>query len=266
MLFARSTGPLTIPFIVGLSLCPAASALAEEESILDLSLGGGVGYEPDYEGSDDYEVSPIPYIELSLLGGLASLSPGGLEAALPLNDNFFIGLGLGYDGGRDEDENAALDGLGDVDGSLVGSIGGALALDPAVLSLIFTHDLGSGHEGYTIDLETEYGIEVIEDKVEIGLGAGITWASQNYTEAYFGVSTAQAAASGLNQFDVDAGFKSAGVGVSAGYALTDYAALQLELGYRRLLGDVADSPIVDNQGSPNQFSAGLILALTFGVF
>jgi outer membrane protein len=36
-------------------------------------------------------------------------------------------------------------------------------------------------------------------------------------------------------------------------------------GYDRLVGDVADSPIVQSFGSEDQFSAGLALFFTFGV-
>jgi outer membrane scaffolding protein for murein synthesis (MipA/OmpV family) len=253
----------------GLGLIIAGPAIAEErveeEIILDLSVGGGVAYAPDYEGSDDYELALIPYAELSLYDGLATLSPGGLEVTAPLGSNIFVGAGLGYDGGRDEGDNDALNGLGDVDGSFIGSISGGLALGPAQLGLTFTHDLGSGHEGYTVDLDANTGFEIIEDKANISLGVGATWASKNYTEAYFGISAAQAAASGLNQFNTSAGLKSSGVRAGAGYALTDYASLQLELGYLRLLGDAADSPIVDQLGSQDQFFTGLVLALRLGL-
>ncbi|MGI9450228.1 MAG: MipA/OmpV family protein [Geminicoccaceae bacterium] len=270
MQFLQSALSQTAPFTIGICFAVFGSAHAEdtgadEESILELTLGGGLGYEPDYEGSDDYELSLIPHAELSLYGGLASLSIGGLEAALPIGDHVFIGAGLGYDDGRDDDENIALNGLGDVDGTWIGSIGAGLALDPFSLALILNHDLGDSHEGYTVDLEAGYEIELIEDQVKLELGTNTTWASANYNEAYFGISASQAAASGLGQFDADAGFKSAGIGIGAGYALTDYAYLELELGYSRLLGDAADSPIVDDLGDPNQFSAGLILALQFGL-
>lgn len=254
---------LTTCLMAGLASTNAA--LAEEDSILDLTVGGGVGYEPDYEGSDDYELGLFPYAELSLYDGLVNLSIGGLQGFLPLGDRAFIGVGVSYDGGRDEDENDDLDGLGDIDDTVIGSISGGLLLGPAVVALTFNQDLDSGHEGYTIDLIAETGVEIIEDKAEVTLGVGTTWASENYTEAFFGVSAAQAAASGLDQFDADEGFKSAGVEIGASYALTESLSLGIESSYVRLLGDAADSPLVEDRGSPNQFSAGVFLTFELGL-
>ncbi|MGI9507582.1 MAG: MipA/OmpV family protein [Geminicoccaceae bacterium] len=272
---AQPKHPLTVLVAIALGSGLAVMSLAsaeeaatdEDEAILNLTLGAGVGYEPDYEGSDDYEVSPFPFVELNAFGGLASLSIGGLRALLPLTDHAFVGAGVGYDFGRDEDDNDALEGLGDVDGSVFGQLVGGYALDPLSFALIVSGDIGDiggkGHEGYTVDVQAGYEVELIEDKAGLSFGTGLTWASENYTEAFFGVSAAQAAASGLDQFDTEAGFKSAGVELGASYRLTDSVGLQLELGYSRLLGDAADSPIVADEGSPNQFSTSLVLTVGF---
>ncbi len=268
----QSKYPLTVLVAIalgsGLAVVSPASAeeaaTEEDEAILNLTLGAGAGYEPDYEGSDDYEVSPFPFVELSAFGGLASLSIGGLQAFLPLTDHAFVGAGVGYDFGRDEDDNDALEGLGDVDGSVFGQLVGGYAFDPLSFALIVSGDIGGkGHDGYTIDVQAGYEVELIEDKAGLSFGTGLTWASANYTEAFFGVSAAQAAASGLDRFDTEAGFKSAGVELGASYRLTDSIGLQLELGYSRLLGDAADSPIVADEGSPNQFSTSLVLTVGF---
>ncbi len=256
----------TLAMGVGLSIALASPGHADDDPLLDLTLAGGVVFGPDYEGSDNYELGVVPFIELSAFDGLASISLDGAEAFLPLGENVAVGVGLSYDGGRDEDDNEALDGLGDIDDSFIGSISAIAALDETQVSLTFAHSLGGDVEGYTIDLTVGHEIEVIEDRFDLEFEAGITWASQDYLDIYFGIDADQAAASGLDETDVDAGVKNAALGVTGNYFLTDWIALGLGVEYQRLLGDAADSPIVEVEGSPDQISALAYVAVEFGLF
>lgn len=267
MLPMRTTPALPIMLLMPLATITFASpGLADDETLLDLTLAGGVAYGPDYEGSDDYELSLVPYIELSALDGLASISLDGAQAYLPLSDDVAIGVGLSYDGGRDEDDNDDLDGLGDIDDSVIGSISAIAALGEAQIGLIFSHSLGGDVEGYTIDLTLGHEVEVIEDRFEVELEAGVTWTSKDHLDTYFGIDAGQAGASGLDETDVEAGFKSAGVEITGNYYLTDWLGLGLGVEYQRLLDDAADSPIVADEGSPHQFSALAYVAVEFGLF
>ena len=36
----------------------------------DIPIGGGAGMAPDYEGSDDYKIVPLPYAKLTLENGM----------------------------------------------------------------------------------------------------------------------------------------------------------------------------------------------------
>lgn len=267
MLPIRIAPALPIMLLMPLTAIALASpGLADDETVLDLTLAGGVAYGPDYEGADDYELSLVPYIELSAFDGLASISLDGAEAFLPLGDDVAIGVGLSYDGGRDEDDNDALDGLGDIDDSVIGSISAIAVLGETQFGLTFSHSLGGDVEGYIIDLTLGHEIEVIEDRFKIELKVDVTWASQDHLDTYFGIDADQAEASGLDETDVDAGFKNAGVGITGNYYLTDWLGLGLGVEYQRLLGDAADSPIVADEGSPNQLSALAYVAVEFGLF
>lgn len=68
--------------------------------------------------------------------------------------------------------------------------------------------------------------------------------------SYFGIDNGQAAASGFN---ADSGFRDVGVTISLNVRLTDRWAFIGEVGYSLLLSDAADSPIVDDLGSPDQW-------------
>ncbi len=66
---------------------------------------------------------------------------------------------------------------------------------------------------------------------------GSAYASGDYMDSYFSVSPAQALASGLNEFDADAGFKHVGVDLGLDYRLTQRVTLKTQAGYGALLGD-----------------------------
>lgn len=90
-----------------------------------------------------------------------------------------------------------------------------------------------------------------------------TWADKNYNEAFFGVTAAQSQRSGLRRHQPEGGFKDAGLSLDLDYSLTDHWGINGRVGYKRLLGDAADSPLVENKGSADQFSGGLFLTYRF---
>ena len=57
-----------------------------------------------------------------------------------------------------------------------------------------------------------------------------------------------AARSGLDQYDADAGFKDAGIDLALGFGQGPGWRASLIGRYRRLLNDAADSPIVKDEG------------------
>jgi hypothetical protein len=85
---------------------------------------------------------------------------------------------------------------------------------------------------------------------------GASYADDDYMQAYFAVTPAQALASkaGLAAYDVDAGFKDIFVGGTAKFQLSELWTLRVSARYARLIGDAADSPLVENE---NQWTAGI---------
>ena len=76
-------------------------------------------------------------------------------------------------------------------------------------------------------------------------------------------SAAQSARSGMRQYQAEGGFKDAGISLDLNYNLTDNWGLTGQVGYKRLLGDAADSPLVEDRGSANQFTTGLLVSYEF---
>lgn len=93
-------------------------------------------------------------------------------------------------------------------------------------------------------------------------GTSATWASEDYADAFFSVTPQGAAASGLAPFEAGSGIKDVGLNVAATYALTDRWGLVATGSTSFLVGDAADSPIVD-AGSSVQFFGGVALSYSF---
>lgn len=250
----------------------AASAHAADESYTTSAqdakgskwtvvIGGGGAYMPDYEGSDDYEFQPIPFVSI-VYDDLVFINGPSLGVNLVNIEGLTVGPIARYGFGRDEDDNHALDGLGDVDDAI--EVGGFANYQLGIWSagLTVVQDVGGGHEGLLAEATTGVAVPLYEDLTS-SLEASTTWASSDYMETYFGVSPKQSARSGLEQFDAEAGFKDVAVTLGLNYMVTESIGLSGRAQYKRLLGDAASSPIVDDEGSADQFFGGLFLTYRF---
>jgi outer membrane protein len=92
---------------------------------------------------------------------------------------------------------------------------------------------------------------------DIGVRANLTFASGDYMSSFFDVTANDAAASGLQRFDADAGFKDIGIAIMGLFHLSKQWHIGAGVQYKQLFGDASDSPIVDVRGDSAQFFGGL---------
>ncbi len=222
--------------------------------IANLAVGGAVLVKPKYEGSDEYDVYAIPYAVV-LGSGPGRFSFAGIDDvryALIRRNGFEVGPLAGYWFDRDENDAAILNGLGDVDGAFVA--GGYIKYDFGgfFADLSFHQGFNGDDPGYLI--RTGIGAESrISERVTLKGRAGVTFASDDYMDTYFGVASGP-----LAPFDPDSGIKDVHASLKATIGITDrwYVAAFGE--YSRLVGDAADSPIV---ASEDQFTG--LIGLTY---
>ena len=81
--------------------------------------------------------------------------------------------------------------------------------------------------------------------------------------SYFSVDAANAAASGLDQFNANEGFKDVSFGGAVNYRFLERWSVAFLGTYARLLNDAKDSPIVDDAGDANQFFGGALINYQF---
>ncbi len=269
-LSSSKTSLFAIALVVG--FISQTSAVAQETGPVKkdtgdwkFSLGAAGGYFADYEGSDDYDLNPLPLVNISWRDIVSIGSVGGpgirvnfLKIEGPTSkDHLTLSSSLGYFGGRDQDDNGALQGLGDIDGGATGKLSADYQFQNFGSSLAVGRDLTGDREGTTIDAGLRYSFALGSPKTMLTLGSSATWADDSYMENIFGINTSQSANSALSYsvYNAESGFKDVGANVSVRHFWNQNVAIMGQGGYKHLLGDAADSPIVDGQGSAGQFSA-----------
>ncbi|MBB5535639.1 MipA/OmpV family protein [Rhizobium giardinii] len=214
----------------------------------DVMVGAGAIYAPKFEGSDEFELVPIPMVSATF--GRLTVDPGGLSVDVLNSNGFKFLVKGGYDmgGGRDEDDSDHLKGLGDIDAGAV--IGAQLSyeLGPVELYASVDKTIG-GSDG----LLGEVGANVSHhyDRFIFSAGASATIADDNHMESYFGVTAAQSARSGLRQYEASAGLKRFDIEASVTYMATENWVIRGQAGVGFLTGDAKDSPIVQNDVQPS---------------
>ncbi|MEM9723933.1 MAG: MipA/OmpV family protein [Pseudomonadota bacterium] len=266
---------LVVPGLAVLALAgggAAAVAQASDGTGPQNFVALGVGFGPEYLGSEDgtvgpffagrYDAGPVIFESrgTSLAADLLGPRSGGAFSAGPL---------ARYRFGRDDVDNAVVDRLADVDGAVELGLFASYAirglLDPAdalAFRLEAAFDVSDGHDGAVVTPSVSYSAP-ITDRLRATVSVSADYGDDSFHEAFFGVDAAGSVASGLPGFDAEAGFYSAGVSFAANYAFTETWGVTGLISYSRLLGDAEDSPVVDLEGDANQVFGGLGVVYRF---
>jgi len=243
-----------------ISLAVNQSVIAQNTQI---AVGLGLGATPDYEGSEDYQAVPLPYVSVAWSNYMAINLLGNKAKVNLIPSPIWKGGLIGeYIPERDDVDNNRVDRLQDVDTSIM--LGGFFGFEynKWSASIEAMQDAADGNDGAIIRLNGGYKIP-IDQTWNLSLGAFTTWADEDYMEAYFTIDGADSARSGLKTFDADSGFKDVGLNLTASYKPWEHWGFMGLVGYKRLLGDAKDSPVVDDEGNANQFSGGVLAFYRF---
>jgi MipA family protein len=231
-------------------------------------VGFGLGVTPDYIGADDYFFGGLPLARYQFEGSQRYASLVGTFVDLNLINHPIIRFGptaqLRF--GRSNVSNRAVRQLPSISKTIEAGVFGGLEFvapsDPRKRlrwDLRFQQDLASEHDGWLASSSVQ-GWYPIERLAEVGLALGTTYGSGDYMSTFFGVRARDSAQSGLAAFDADAGFRDVRLTLGLMVQVTEHWLLGAGVMFMRLVGDAADSPIVDDAGAPNQISGGLGVA------
>jgi outer membrane protein len=257
------------------TLIAAASAVclvATTASAAEWAVGLGAAVGPQYEGSDDYTAVPLFSVIARNLyhpATYAGLSGPRFSSNFLAHDSLRAGLSAEYvpeRGALNDIDNDRVDALSDTeDGLMLGVlVGYHMTLDQASS---MTFELDSRYDvndeiGGLVTLRGRHKTK-LGDKWSLTTELEGTYASESYMNEYFGVNAANAGRSGLDQFQADAGVKDATLRMAATYRFNQSWSGTLLASVKQLLGDAADSPITDDEGSATQLLGGASINFHF---
>lgn len=247
-----------------------------------VSVGVGVAALPDYEGSNDYRITPAPAAIGTIRGygfvlagnqlsvDLIKNTPGpvwdiqaGPIAQLNFNRSTLSSI---------DDRRVRALGKRGIAVELGGYVGlgktGVLTspYDTLSVTLGYRHDASGVHDSGIWSPGITY-VTPLSRKAAMGLFATADIVERGYAQTYYSVSAAQSAASGLPVYTAGGGLKTWTLGAVGGYSLTGDLLHGIKIvgagTYGRMEGDIARSPLVAIAGSREQWLGTLGLAYTF---
>ncbi len=230
-------------------------------------VGPSIVYQSKYEGSKGYNLQAGAVLDIRYRGRLYLSTGEGVGYDFFRGKNYRAGLGIAYDIGRRDNHNG-IRGLGDVSPTPQAKFYGDYVFRPKMMNheipLIVSVDMRRAigeYNGFIANVGAYMPIAGSEEeRYFMFLGASGTYWDKRTAKAYFGVTPAQSAASGLPVFSPDAGPESFGAGLSAGWFMSDHWLVTGDLAVRRILHDFDKSPVVQEVWSAH---ASLSVAYAF---
>lgn len=258
-------------FFLALHGAPVFAQPANEGWGLNVGTGGLLA--PTYDGDDAYRLSVLPSIQLTYGGRFFASVQDGIGYRVINTDTLRVGPIARGRFSRDEDGNQPfavtgddsvdLAGLGDVDASF--ELGGFIDYELGAITLSAeARKAVTGHEGSVADVGARWSGRSMSfgSPVNWSIGPRARLVDDSFTSSYFGVTGAQARASGLPAYEASGGLYSYGIGATAIIPIDreNRWTVVAFAGYDRLAGDAADSPLVQLRGADDQATLGIFVS------
>lgn len=246
-----------------------SAADEDDDDELEFTLSAGVGVGPDYEGSDDYRPVPLWGVRVANLYhpstyiGIRGLR---LQSNFLPSERFQLGIVADYSSDYDNVDDDAVNELEQPSEAVhLGVLAGFEFSDERHiqygLEIAATYDVLHGN-GAVVTPQASIRVPLAKTFLLNGSIAA-SWASGDCMSNRFGISADDAARSGLDIHDADAGFKDVELGIGATYVITRRWSVTMSGRYQRMLGDAADSPVIDDRGSQDAFRLGALVNYRF---
>ena len=269
------TKPLLAGLLTTAAILTGTGARAQETPSADRravsgSIAAGIATVPDYEGAKQQK--PIPLIAGDVHWGERYFAIQGTSARINILNSKIVEFGpaANLTFGRDaKAKPLSVRALGKIDdayevGAFAAVKTGSVLRDGDELKLRVqgSRDVSDVHEGWSYEAAASYRLPLAPRLLLIPELA-LHLADDKYAATYFSVTPAGSASSGLRTYAAKGGVKDVGASLTAVYAFSDKWSLIGFGGYRRLVGDFKNSPIVRDTGRANQFSGGVGIGFRF---
>jgi MipA family protein len=262
---------------------PAATgALPNPEDLANrdsFSLGVGAAIIPDYEGSDDYKFTPLAAVRGQYHGiSFYTLGSYLYVDVLPSNSKveFDAGPIVGFRSNkRRHIEDEVVEDLRKTKSAFeVGGFAGVSMhgvtnpYDTLSFRVDVLRDVGSAHKSTLVSPNVLFSTP-LSQRTYVAASLGAEFAGGKYADYYYSIDADNSARTGgiLPLYNADGGMKNWKLGLLVNQSITGdllhgfsiFGAGQ----YSRLVGDFADSPIVDDRGSASQWIGAAGVAFTW---
>ncbi|MEO5578184.1 MAG: MipA/OmpV family protein [Sphingomicrobium sp.] len=254
----------------------------DQSDVFTIALGGA--FIPDYEGSNDYEGTPFAAIRGRVNG--MSFSTRGTYLYLDLvrrpdsGIDFDAGPIVGFRRERTgKVKDDFVDALPERDTAI--EIGGFVGVtfhgltnpyDQLSLRLDVISDVGGAHKSTIFSPAIDFGTP-LSKRTYIGASLSADFVSNRYADYYYSYAS-MGPSGGIgtlaippSSYDADGGMKNWKLTALINQSITGDLTHGLSIfgagSYSRLVGEIADSPLVEDRGSASQWQAAIGLAYTF---
>ncbi len=229
------------PELLDVDLSYRYSSPLQDTNPWGVRLGLGVEVEPTYQGSDktDTEIDPFLVVSYRADWGNIFLAGDGLGYSRMLTDNFGILLQLEDEDAREDGDDDRLVGLAQEE-ELELEITGRYFLGPWNFGASLAP--ATGDKGVVWFLGA--GRTWQQDRLLVTVNADLSGSDKDNQRTDFGITPELSTASGFPVYEPDGGLKSFGLRLNAEYKLSPNWFFYGQVDYEKLLGDVADSPLV----------------------
>lgn len=272
---------------IGASLALASPALAQtaesplpspDEAGRGFTIALGLGYTPDYVGSDDYRIIPAAAVRGTI--GNVSFSTKSTylyadffqrpQSGIDFDVGPIVGVRLNRTGHIDDpvvkllpDRKTAVEVGGFAGFSLHGLTN---PYDSLGMRVDVLRDIGGAHRSTIFSPNIDFATP-LSRQTYVSASVGMDFVSNRFADYYFGITPADSLASGLPSFNPGGGLEKWKAGLLVNQSITGDLTHGFSLfgtaNYSRLVGDFKRSPIVSDRGSASQWLLAAGLAYTF---
>jgi outer membrane protein len=212
-----------------------------------ISAGPGLLTLPKYPGASDSDVFPIVDIDLAY-GPLFLNSRNGLGAYLLDSGQRQAGVSLWFRRGRDRGDSDRVARLEAIDAAPAAHAFFTESFGSMAVSASVTQTLAEGG-GVTGDGSVAWRFQpYATTRMQLGLRASV--GDPRYMRTWFGITPARARAAGTEEYQVEPGLAAVGGFAAVSHELSPDWVLTAYAGCDVLVGDAADSPVVERKTMP----------------
>ncbi|HEX2134629.1 MAG TPA: MipA/OmpV family protein [Microvirga sp.] len=233
---------------------------------LIVTLTGNALVGPTYPGSDEVGVLAYPSLSFRRVGEPKRFTTPDDGLTLPFYDTpaFRVGAVGRFRGGRYLETDRRLFGLDDVRWAVEPGLFAEFWPVSFLRTRVEVRRGFNGHEGFVADLGADlvqrFGAATFSVGPRVALGDG------EFARTYFGVTAAESAINRLlPPYRPSGGVTSVGALAALSVDWSERWSTTVSASYARLVGDAAESPIVRQVGSKDQFTVGASVSYSFAL-